>query len=70
MVTDKSQAEVNFGRVCGPSTPVGLNATLPQPFFQTILPTSERLYPFHSHQIHATQILRGLCNAPYHGQRV
>ena len=42
----------------------------PQPFLQTILPTSERLYSFHSHKIHATQILRGLCNAPYHGQRV
>ena len=42
----------------------------PTTFFQTILPTSERLYSFHSHKIHATQILRGLCNAPYHGQRV
>ena len=38
--------------------------------FQTILQASERLYPFHSHQIHATQILRGLCNASYFGQRV
>ena len=28
----------------------GSNATFPQPFFQPIFPTSERLYSFHSHQ--------------------
>ena len=38
---------------------MGHQSTLPQPFLQTIFPTSERLHPFHSHQEHATQIKLG-----------
>ena len=45
----KSEAEVNFGRMHGSHTPVGINASFPQSLFKTIFPVSKRLHPFHPH---------------------
>ena len=66
----QSQAEVNFGRVCRSSTPMGHHSTFSQPVFQTIFPASERLHPVYPHPKHATQVLPGLCNASHPRSRI
>ena len=56
----KSEAEVNFGRMHGSHTFVGINTSCPQPFsnyhFSSLKAST---YPFHPHCEHAAQVLHG-----------